>query len=260
MSSPRTCGKAQTGLAKLPDLRRNLQLSTKAIFFDHDGTLVDSEPIHYQLWRDVLTSHGVALSEAFYRDCCAGIPTADNAVDLVARFAINASPAALAEAKSLATRRFLAHQAFPLLPSVGDAVPLLHDAGWRLAIVTGAGSDAVRSTLRQHSLTGFFETVVSGDDVKNSKPAPDCYLLAARRLGLKPSECIAIEDTEHGVNSAAAAGVACLAVPNEMSRNHDFSQATAVFEELAAAVSGIQRRAAAGPSIGEPFQPHGENS
>ena len=85
-------------------------------------------------------------------------------------------------------------------------------------------------------------------------------LLAARRLGLKPSECIAIEDTGHGVNSAAAAGVACLAVPNEMSRNHDFSQATAVFEELAAAVSWIERRAAAGPSIGEPFQPHGENS
>ena len=146
----------------------------KAIFFDHDGTLVDSEPVHYQLWRDVLAAHGVALSEALYRDCCAGIPTADNAVDLVARFAINASPAALAEAKNLATRRFLAHQAFPLMPGVGEVVPLLHDAGWRLAIVTGAGSDGVQTTLRQHSLAAFFETVVSGDDVVNSKPAPDC--------------------------------------------------------------------------------------
>ena len=217
----------------------------KAIFFDHDGTLVDSEPVHYQLWRDVLAAHGVALSEALYRDCCAGIPTADNAVDLVARFAINASPAALAEAKNLATRRFLAHQAFPLMPGVGEVVPLLHDAGWRLAIVTGAGADGVQTTLRQHSLAAFFETVVSGDDVVNSKPAPDCYLLAARRLGLLPSECVAIEDTEHGVNSAAAAGVACLAVPNEMSRHHDFSQATAVFDELSAVVAWLRRGLAA---------------
>jgi len=235
-------------------------LPIKAIFFDHDGTLVDSEPIHYQLWRDVLAAHGVALSESLYRDCYAGIPTADNAVDLVARFAIDASPAALAEAKNLATRRFLAQHAFPLMPGVRDAVAQFHGAGMRLAIVTGAGADGVQTTMRQHSLTEFFETVVSGDDVGNSKPAPDCYLLAVSRLGLLPSECIAIEDTEHGVCSASAAGVACLAVPNEMSRNHDFSQATAVFDDLAAAASWILHRAAAGPSIAEPFQPHGANS
>ena len=213
----------------------------KAIFFDHDGTLVDSEPIHYQLWRDVLAAHGVALAEALYRDCYAGIPTADNAVDLVARFAIDESPAALAEAKNLATRRFLAQQAFPLMPGVRDVVPLLHRAGLRLAIVTGASSDGVQTTLRQHSLAEFFTTVVSGDDVANSKPAPDCYRLAVHRLGLLPSECVAIEDTEHGVISAAAAGVACLAVPNEMSMNHDFSQAAALFKDLAGAVAWIQR-------------------
>ena len=63
-----------------------------------------------------------------------------------------------------------------------------------------------------------------------------------RRLGLLPSECVAIEDTEHGVNSAAAAGVRCLAVPNEMSRQHDFSQATAVFNDLAAAAAWLRRQ------------------
>jgi HAD superfamily hydrolase (TIGR01509 family) len=218
-------------------------LPIKAIFFDHDGTLVDSEPVHYQLWRDVAATHGVALSEALYRDRYAGIPTDDNAVDLVARFSLEATPAALAEAKNEATRRFLAHNAFPLMPGVRDAVAQFHCAGLRLAIVTGAGNDGVRSTLRQHVLGDYFETVVSGDDVTHSKPAPDCYLLAVRRLGLLPSECIAIEDTEHGVNAAAAAGVVCLAVPNAMSRNHDFSQATAVFSDLAAAAAWLRRHA-----------------
>ena len=194
-----------------------------------------------------MAAHGVALAEALYRDCYAGIPTADNAVDLVARFAIDATPESLTDAKNQATRRFLACNAFPLMPGVSDLVPWCHGAGLRLAIVTGAGPDGVQSTLRQHSLGDFFETVVSGDDVANSKPAPDCYLLAVRRLGLLPSECVAIEDTEHGVNSAAAAGVRCLAVPNEMSRQHDFSQATAVFNDLAAASCWLRCGAAANP-------------
>ena len=216
----------------------------KAIFFDHDGTLVDSEPIHFQLWRDVLAGHGVALAESLYRECYAGIPTAANAVDLVSRFAIDATAAALAGEKNAATRLYLEQHAFPLMPGVSDAVPLLHRAGWRLAIVTGASAGGVQTTLRQHSLAPFFETVVSGDDVRNSKPAPDCYRLAARRLGLSPPACLAIEDTEHGVNSAVAAGVACLAVPNALSGNHDFSQAAAVVSDLAAAVAWIRRGAA----------------
>lgn len=232
----------------------------KAIFFDHDGTLVDSEPIHYQLWRDVVAAHGVALSESLYRDCYAGIPTADNAVDLVTRFAIDEAPASLADAKNRATRRFLAQHAFPLMPGVRAALAQFQRAGMRSAIVTGAGSDGVQATLRQHALGDFFETFVSGDDVSNSKPAPDCYLLAIRRLGLLASECVAIEDTEHGVNSAAAAGVACLAVPNAMSRHHDFGQATAVFKDLAAAASWILRSAAADQPIADPGQFSGANS
>ncbi len=211
----------------------------KAIFFDHDGTLVDSEPIHYQLWRDVLAARGVALSEALYRDCYAGIPTIDNAVDLVARFAIDATPASLAEAKNVATRRYLEQRAFPLMPGVRAALTQFQRAGLRQAVVTGAGLDGVQSTLRQHALGDYFATVVSGDDVANSKPAPDCYLLAVRRLGLSPSECVAIEDTEHGVNSAAAAGVRCLAVPNDLSRQHDFGQATAVLSDLSAAAAWL---------------------
>lgn len=232
----------------------------KAVFFDHDGTLVDSEPIHYQLWRDVMATHGVALPESLYRDCYAGIPTADNAVDLVARFAIDEVPMALAEAKNLATRRFLTQHAFPLMSGVRAALAQLQRAGMRLAIVTGAGSDGVRTTLRQHSLGDFFETFVSGDDVANSKPAPDCYLLAVSRLGLLPSECLAIEDTEHGVNSAAAAGVSCLAVPNDLSRHHDFGRASAVFNDLAAAACWILRDATASQPIADPGQAFGANS
>lgn len=212
----------------------------KAILFDHDGTLVNSERIHFELWDEVLARYGADLSEVQYRDYYAGVPTAANAVDMVSRFAINVDPAVLAEAKNLATRDFLLKNAFPLMPGVRQALSHFHNSGWRLAVVTGAGGDEVQATLRQHSLRAFFETVVAGDDVKNNKPAPDCYFLAVKRLALLPSECIAIEDTEHGVNAAIAAGVACLAVPTDMSKHHNFSKATAVFKELAETLSWVQ--------------------
>lgn len=211
-----------------------------AVLFDHDGTLVDSEPTHFQIWQKVLAPYGVALSEKQYKDYYAGVPTAANAVDMVSRFAINEVPATLADAKNSATRTFLSRSAFSLMPGVKEVLSLLRSEGFRLAVVTGAGRNGVEATLRAHSLHDFFETVVSGDDVRQSKPAPDCYLLAIERLGLSPSECIAIEDTEHGVNAATSAGITCLAVPTAMSEHHSFAKAAAVLSELSASVSWVR--------------------
>ena len=196
------------------------------------------------MWQELLRSYGVTLSEKQYKAYYAGVPTAANAVDMVSRFSINEVPATLADAKNSATRTFLSRTAFPLMPWVKEVLPLFHGGGLRLAIVTGAGSNGVQATLRAHSLHEFFETVVSGDDVRQSKPSPDCYLLAIERLGLPSSDCIAIEDTEHGVNAATSAGVACLAIPTDMSKHHSFSRATAVFGELRAAASWVQEHAA----------------
>ena len=212
----------------------------RAVLFDHDGTLVDSEPTHFLMWQEVLASYGVTLSEKHYKDYYAGVPTAANAVDMVSRFSINEVPAILADAKNSVTRTFLSRTVFPLMPGVKEVLPLFHSCSLRLVIVTGAGSNGVQATLRGHSLHEYFETVVSGDDVRQSKPAPDCYLLAIERLGLHPSECIAIEDTEHGVKAATSAGVMCLAIPTDMSKHHSFSRATAVLADLSAAASWIQ--------------------
>jgi HAD superfamily hydrolase (TIGR01509 family) len=171
------------------------------------------------------------------------MPTAANAAELAQRHSIGVGAAALAEAKFAITRDFLAKDAFPLMPGVREVLPRLRATGLRLGIVTGAGKVGVEATLRAHGLQGVFETVVTSDDVTRSKPAPECYLLAASRLGLAPADCVAIEDTEHGVSAAAGAGLRCLAVPNEMSRHHDFSRATAVFASLVAAAGWIEARA-----------------
>jgi len=111
----------------------------------------------------------------------------------------------------------------------------------KLGVVTGANAQGVRATLEAHGLAHRFCISISGDDVVNSKPAPDCYLLAARRLGLDPGECLAIEDTEHGLRAALGAGMPCLALPTAMSQHHDFSGALAVLDGLPDAVDHIRR-------------------
>lgn len=217
-----------------------MPVPVKAVLFDHDGTLVDSEPAHFKMWQDVLRPYDVTLTEQDYRDNHAGIPTTQNAITLVNRHNLKVAPQALADAKDSATKDYLDRRAFPLMPGAMDAIVLLHRKGFRLAIVTGAGRSGVTATLRDYALSAYFDAVVSGDEVPHSKPAPDCYLLAADRLDLKPGECVAVEDTEHGVAAATAAGMRCAAVPSAMTRHHDFTRAShilAQFDQLTAWVN-----------------------
>lgn len=217
----------------------------QAVLFDHDGTLVDSEPVHLALWQEVLAPLGVALDLATYKACHAGIPTPANAVDMVRRFGLALAPQALAAAKHEATARWLARQPFPLMPPARAAVQRLRGAGLRLAIVTGAEAAGAQRTLRGHDLEAWFDTVVSGDDVLRSKPAPDCYRLALQRLGLPPEACIALEDTEAGVQAATGAGLRVLAIPHALSAHQDLRRAHRRMADLAEAADWVLARSAA---------------
>ncbi|MBV8046750.1 MAG: HAD-IA family hydrolase, partial [Paludibacterium sp.] len=97
----------------------------------------------------------------------------------------------------------------------------------------------VAASLREHACFSHFATMVTRDDVAYSKPEPDVYLLALERLELLPDECVAVEDTEAGVRAALAAGLRCVAVPTDLSREHDFSGASARCGGLAEAWAWI---------------------
>ncbi len=226
---------------------RGMTKQFHAVCFDHDGTLVDSEPIHYRLWRDVLADHRIELTEAEYKARYAGVPTLANAHDFVARHRLPVTADALSDRKQAAMAAYVARAAFPILPDVREVVARLHAIGLRLAVVTGALRVSADTTLREHDLARWFDVVVCAEDVPRNKPAPDCYRLAARRLGFDPAQCVAIEDTEAGVTAAAAAGMPVVAVPHALSRQHDFSRAAAVFATLADAAKWIEARAAASP-------------
>ncbi len=205
----------------------------KALLIDHDGTLVDSEHAHYRMWVDIIAPFGLELPLQDYVQYHAGRSTTSNSLRLKEdNPSLTMSIEELIVAKDRAVEDFLATEPFPLMPGAKELIDTFLSRGARAAIVTGADGAGVTVSARWHGLDALMSTIVSGDQVEKGKPAPDGYLLAAERLGVDPAECVAVEDTEAGVNSAAAAGVVCIAVPSVMSRSHDFGRADAVLDSL----------------------------
>lgn len=207
----------------------------KAVLFDHDGTLVDSEYSHYRMWVEILRPHGVAFTIDEYVAQHLGVPTPGNAAKIVSDYpSLPLTAADLVRAKQAATRDLLASAAFPLMPGARETLQFLVQRGVKTAIVTGAAAAVVASTLASHGLKDLVAAVVSGHDVRKNKPAPDCYQLAMRKLGVDPPDCLAVEDTESGLAAAVAANITCVAVSSPMTKNHDLGDAAGIFENLTA--------------------------
>lgn len=206
--------------------------STTVILFDHDGTLIDSEATHYRLWQEVLAPYDIELSEDFYASEMAGIPVNQNARDVVRHFALELKPQILADAKHEKTRAFLQSQAFPLMPFAEETLKACAEAGYTLGIVTGGSGLSVKRTLETYGFDKWIQTVVAAEDVEHSKPAPDCYLKAARQLKASSQQCVAVEDTQHGLEAAINAAMRCVVIPTSHSEKHDFSLATSRYNSL----------------------------
>lgn len=181
-----------------------------AVIFDHDGTLVDSEPVHLFYWREVLKPHRAELSAEDYSLNLSGMPSSYSAAWLANKFNLDIAPDALLSEKQKLLREFLTIEPFPLMPEVEPLLRYLNRVGVPLAVATGASRDEVASSLEKHRLESYFTAVVSKDDVVRNKPSPDVYQLAAQKLGINTEFCIAVEDSDNGEQAARAAGIRCL--------------------------------------------------
>jgi len=135
-------------------------------------------------------------------------------------------------------------------PGLSEAVAMLREAGLSLGVVTSGARAYVERALR--GLDGVrFDAVVAKEDVTHTKPHPEPYLAGARRLGVEPARCVALEDAPAGIASARAAGMLAVAVPNEHTAEMDFSEASHVAPDLVAAARWILARAGAEAGAGD---------
>lgn len=185
-------------------------LHIEAVIFDHDGTLVDSEPTHHNAWQNTLADFDVSLTEQEYQQTLSGKPTIESAQNLVREHRLPIDAQTLCEKKLTRVRQYLEHHSFPLFDGVKALLADLSKASLQLAVASGAGGHEVGHSLATHSLGQYFEVIVTKDDVEHNKPAPDAYLRAAEQMNVLPMRCLAVEDSDSGQLAAIAAGMHCL--------------------------------------------------
>lgn len=183
-----------------------------AILFDFDGVLADSEPLHYECWKAVLADFHIDLDwETWQRDCI-GLADREMMAVLAARCHPPADPDELYAGyprKQALYRERVARQS----PIPAEVRTLLHELdGMPMAVVSSSLRPEVEPLLEAAGVRHCFAAVVTGGDVERRKPAPDPYLLAARLTGAKRP--LVVEDSGFGAASAAAAGFACIRVPD----------------------------------------------
>ncbi len=173
------------------------------LIFDCDGTLIDSMPAHYRAWLAALGAYGLTFDEdRFYR--LGGWPTLE-----VARLVATESPLPVPCEQLAAEKEALFLEHLDHLRPIEPVVAIVREYRGRkpMAVATGAIRAICERMLRQIGLWESFGAIVAADDVAHHKPAPDTYLLAARRLNVAPERCVAYEDTDPGVASARTAGM-----------------------------------------------------
>lgn len=179
-----------------------------SLLFDFDGTLVDSEPIHYECWQAVLQPFGVNLTWDEYRRNCIGVSDRAMIRQLVDELGLDfdAIYAQYPRKKELLRDRMLAS------PPMSDGVRqfLLNYEDLPVGLVTSSGRIEVEPVLESLNVRSRFRAAVFGDEVKNLKPHPEPYLLAAERMGV--SRPLVFEDSDAGMASARAAGFAAIQV------------------------------------------------
>lgn len=211
--------------------REGTVTKVRAVIFDFDGLIVDSETPEYLAWQAVHAQHGWPFPLSSWRR---NIGRNDSPFDPLGRFREPGSPTAPDEAHTLWHDHHERLQPDFLTPLPG-VVPLLQSLrahGLWTAVASSSRLARVRELLDRLGLAARFDAVACGDEVPEAKPAPDVYRLAARRLAVAEPACVALEDSESGVHAAKAAGMWCIAVPSELTRGMDFSAADLVVTSL----------------------------
>jgi len=177
--------------------------SVKGLIFDCDGTLADTHFLHQEAWDETLLAYG-ETSPPLFLDDYKGVPTRRIVEIYNEKFGKALDVASVTEDKERRVTGLLA-SARIIEPVV--AVARSHKGILPMAVASGGVGANVLVTLAAIGLTGFFDAVLSADDVARGKPFPDIFLEAARRLGVAPTDCMVFEDSDLGVEAAHRAGM-----------------------------------------------------
>lgn len=204
----------------------------KAVIFDFDGLILDTELPVFRAWQEVFAKYGQELTLDDWADYIGRSPeTFDPCVDLEQMLGQAVDREAIRIEHQQCEASLI--QAEGILPGVVNLIEQALNRNMRLGIASSSERAWVIGHLARLGLGDRFETVRCSDDVVHTKPAADLYSAVLAAWGIAPREAFALEDSPHGVSAAKAAGMFCIAVPNEMTKNLIFDHADLVLPSLA---------------------------
>ena len=191
----------------------------RAVIFDLDGVLADSEPWWNKIDAKLLAEYGVDYHGEYHREVL-GVSYRLAVEFYKTKFGISVPTEELVKRRGEIATEFFANRVglFPnakrVLEELRKIRPPGSDMKLRLALATSSVSTSARPFLDRHHLTRFFDVVVTGDEIERGKPEPDIYLSTAEKLGLRPNECLVVEDSLSGIAAARAAKMRVAAIPD----------------------------------------------
>lgn len=215
-----------------------LKFKPKAIIFDMDGVIVDSMPYHYLAWYEALRPYGVRITcfDVYSRE---GERWQKSLQDFLRYAGIKPGPKIIANIFKERQKIFKGYFKRFIFKGVKEFLTCLKNKGYLLGLVTGTPWIEVKKILPQ-DMQDLFDSIVTGDCVENGKPHPEPYLKAAKKLKVKPKECIVVENAPLGIRSAKSAGMFCFAIVTSLPKEY-LKEADIVVNELEEITGTIEK-------------------
>jgi HAD superfamily hydrolase (TIGR01509 family) len=202
----------------------------KGIIFDLDGVLLETEYYQWQGWVIPLRELGIELTKEKYYDY-AGKNGKQIDKEIIKDFNLNLKEGELLSKKEPLLIKWFEEKKLNYMPFAKEVVEFF-SSNFKIALCSGGPREEIILKLKNAELIEYFPIIVAGSDVERSKPFPDIYLKAQELIELPKEECLAIEDTQYGLEAAKAAGLNCVSIPNEYSLKQDFSRADMICNSL----------------------------
>lgn len=185
----------------------------KAVIFDMDGVLIDSEPVHLEAHRRLMEKLGLPFDKQYYMQFVGS--TTDNMWKVLKHdYNITLSNDELMKMSDEFIKEINGTEGYPVMKGASDMIKRLSKAGLKLAIASSSGMERINYSINKLGVADKFDAIVSGLAVSHPKPAPDTFLEAAKRLGVSPEECVVVEDSVNGMKAAQNADMVCVMYEN----------------------------------------------
>ncbi len=185
----------------------------EAVIFDLDGTIVFSHPTHFAAYEKLFAEFGIQWSFKEFERVFVGTGAPTIIQNILTRNGIrNFDLPTLVQKKRDIFNEILMHKKLEVVPGFFEFLAEVNRRGLKKIIASGSNRTNIRAMLENIGVSQEFPEVVSGEDVSRPKPSPDIFLAAAEKIGTSPNQCLVIEDTDHGVRGALAAGMKCIAL------------------------------------------------